>query len=350
MDKTNSMIWKLTTSRAFFCGGRRYIGAGPWMMDRQQAGGIISQCPVGCVEADPWQPLDASQDWNGKTILVMRGGGIGDLMMATPMLRELKARWPSCRVVFSCHPQYAPVLEGNPHVDELAPYPLPIPNYPHDALVWLGDVIEENEEANKRHACDVIAGRAGVTLSSLQLTPPKIDKEFAQRVFPQSTWQRRLGIQISASAACRSIAPDVLAKVMLLLHDWQIVLLGSPGESTMEDLPRIVNASKRKLSFLQSCSVADSCHVLLTPDSAMFHVGGALGIPTVGVFGPFDGKLRQTSKRQHILQGRADCAPCFHHTSQTPFPIDKPCAKVGKCLAMQDVTAEQIVEKILEIA
>lgn len=302
------------------------------------------------MEADPWQPLDASQDWNGKTILVMRGGGIGDLMMATPMLRELKRRWPACRVVFSCHPQYAPVLEGNPNVYEIAPYPLPLPNYPHDAIVWLGDVIEENEEANKRHACKVIADRASVKLESLQLDAPKIDKEWAARTYPPSTWQKRLGIQLSASAACRSISADVLAKVMLLLHDWQIILLGSPGESTMEDLPRIVNTSKRKLTFLQSCAVANTCHVLLTPDSAMFHVGGALRVPTVAVFGPFDGELRKTNVCQHIIQGQAPCAPCFHHTSQTPFPIDGPCAKVGKCVAMHDVTAERIVAKILEVA
>ena len=124
------MIWTLETSKPFFVGQCRYLGRGPWLMDRQQAGQIISQVPPVSIAAEPWKPLDASQDWNGKTIMVVRAGGYGDIMLATPMLRELKARWPKCRVVFSCHRSYACLLDGSPWVDAVAPYPLPVADFP----------------------------------------------------------------------------------------------------------------------------------------------------------------------------------------------------------------------------
>lgn len=344
------MIWTLETSKPFFVGQCRYLGRGPWIMDRQQAGQIIAQVPPISVSAQPWKPLDATQEWNGKTIMVVRAGGYGDIMLATPTVRAIKQRWPKSRVVFSCHKQYACLVDGSPWVDAVAPYPLPVNDYPFDGMVWLGDVIEDNPQAEERHACDVIAARAGIELSDRALDFPTLKStKHAFNDPPRGEYQWRVGIQLSASAAARSMSEQTLVKIMLGLNDCQILLFGHPGQTQLEDLPRVVNMSKRKLSFMQSAAAVQTCDLLIAPDSALFHVGGALGVPTIGVFGPFPFELRQTSDCQHALQGTAPCAPCFFHQQTTAFPIDQDCFKVGKCAAMESVTALMVIRKAREL-
>lgn len=51
-------------------------------------------------------------------VLVFSMAGIGDTLMATPVLRDLRARWPGARVeVVVTWPGSAQLLAGNPHVD-----------------------------------------------------------------------------------------------------------------------------------------------------------------------------------------------------------------------------------------
>jgi len=51
-------------------------------------------------------------------VLVFSMAGIGDTLMATPVLRELRGQWPGARIeVVVMWPGSAQLLEGNPHVD-----------------------------------------------------------------------------------------------------------------------------------------------------------------------------------------------------------------------------------------
>lgn len=52
-------------------------------------------------------------------ILVVRPDRIGDVVLATPILRALRKRFPSAFVAALVRPYTAGVLEGNPHLDEL---------------------------------------------------------------------------------------------------------------------------------------------------------------------------------------------------------------------------------------
>ncbi|MBD3347816.1 MAG: hypothetical protein GF400_01315 [Candidatus Eisenbacteria bacterium] len=54
-------------------------------------------------------------------ILVMETGLLGELLVATPALRALKARWPDSRVTVMASPGSAIVLVVNPDVDRLLP-------------------------------------------------------------------------------------------------------------------------------------------------------------------------------------------------------------------------------------
>lgn len=52
-------------------------------------------------------------------ILVIRAGALGDTLMTTPLIRALRRRYPAAGIDFLCSALAAPLLELNPHLDEL---------------------------------------------------------------------------------------------------------------------------------------------------------------------------------------------------------------------------------------
>jgi ADP-heptose:LPS heptosyltransferase len=54
------------------------------------------------------------------TYRMLTCGGIGDIILCTPALREMKRRDPGCHItVFARHPAHYAVLAQNPHIDRL---------------------------------------------------------------------------------------------------------------------------------------------------------------------------------------------------------------------------------------
>ncbi len=56
-------------------------------------------------------------------ILVVRLGSIGDVLLATPLVRVLRRTYPGTRLGFLVKASCAPLLEGNPHVDRVFVWP-----------------------------------------------------------------------------------------------------------------------------------------------------------------------------------------------------------------------------------
>ena len=76
--------------------------AGMMLTQRQQVpvwGG--SELPLNqLIQVQPFkeEKFNLNLDYNGKTICLLRGGGFGDLLMLTPLIRELKNRWSTCEI------------------------------------------------------------------------------------------------------------------------------------------------------------------------------------------------------------------------------------------------------------
>jgi ADP-heptose:LPS heptosyltransferase len=49
----------------------------------------------------------------------MRALGLGDVLMCTPALRELKQRSPTCRV--TCYTELTSLVSGLPFIDDVRP-------------------------------------------------------------------------------------------------------------------------------------------------------------------------------------------------------------------------------------
>lgn len=54
-----------------------------------------------------------------RNILVIKPSSLGDIVMALPALSSLRRSFPETRISWLVRPEFAPILEGHPHLDEI---------------------------------------------------------------------------------------------------------------------------------------------------------------------------------------------------------------------------------------
>ena len=308
---------------------------------------------VGICSMRP-RPLDPAQDYNGRSIWLFRGGGWGDLLMMTPTIREIKRRWPKCRVVVVTMPEYEGVFDG---LDCEAFYGfVPLSEMPlSDPAVCFEGVIEDSVGARERHGVRIFADHAGISdLADKRIHYQVTDSErdWAESFMPPRSRTKRVGIQAAASSGVRTYPPALLVEVLqrLLALDYEPVLFGK-YQSVDCDIAGVINLSDYNITFRQSCAVlAQSCDAVVVPDSSLQHVAGAIGIPTVALFGSFPYALRRplaAAAETVVLEASASCAPCFHHESgKKKFPSHGPCNLAGFCTVLGSIRPEKIVAAV----
>lgn len=300
------------------------------------------------------QPFDPSEDWNDRTIHLFRAGGFGDLLFLTPTIRELKRRWPDCNINIACSAEYKDILIGLPV--SWTPMPVCVEAIgPTDAVVFFEGLIEYNPEAEHIHAVDLFGAKLGLYGLEHKLDYAWLawEQEWAGEEYPRSIANfddsvPRIGIQCAASSMVRSYHPQLMAVLISLLQErgYEVFIFGKHKQISC-DVPGVVNLCDRELTMRQSVAIMSTCDVMVTPDSALFHIAQAIGVPSVGLFGPFPGHLRATTGPSIVLNAEGECAPCFYHaTVETAFPVNKPCSIAKFCTVLASIAPVTIAEAV----
>jgi len=331
---------------------------GTFVVERSNAGQFLSQSRKLAVR--PFmRPFRSAREGGiraGDTVLFVRPGGFGDLLFCTPIFRHLAE--VGCRVVVACLPRFAPVLEWNPDVWQVSPYPVPVDVWDAaDKHVWLENILEDGvgsvAETFTAAAVDLIARLAGVEPEdkTLRYVVTVEEAHWARMTYPM-TPKKRVGIQVEASEKCRTYPFQNVQVVAGLLaqEGFEVLLFGRPGLIKKCEGP-FLNLTADNLTFRESCAVLAGCDAMVTPDSSLCHVAGALGIPTVATYGPFLGQTRVSyAPSVHAINGRAACAPCNHHASSgLAWPSGCPGWQTGRCAALENIPPELIAAKIAHL-
>lgn len=339
----------------------------------QDGWGLLGQF----VECEPYQDDQGTgiEEMEDDTILyLIRGGGYGDLLMLTPMIRRIKHMRPDIEVIVCCGEQYRCLFDGlNIKTDSI---PLHAETNAGNKVISYEEYIEGRDEATHTHMAQHFADSLGIDLEGdyrldYKIGGPEmlfsgIKIAAVGHAFDLDS-KKRIGVQLYASSLVRTYRKMVQVIARLTDEGFEVVVFGQPGQFDMpeEEWPNVINLTKYGLTFRESAAVLASCNAAVAPDSAIFHLAGALNVPVVGLYGPFPSKLRKTSKRQHPIDGCAECAPCFFHArSATEFPKGMPCTpriekaglngeptrEGGYCAALDSIEVEAIIEKVKEIA
>jgi heptosyltransferase-2 len=118
-----------------------------------------------------------------------------------------------------------------------------------------------------------------------------------------------------------------LANRLQSLWDADVILFGAASETAVSSAiasemrqPPIDLTGKTAIADLPA--LLSQCHVFVGNDSGAMHIAAAVGLPTIGIFGPTDplGTAPVTPRRT-IVQHQPYCSPCF----LPRCPIDHRC-------------------------
>jgi heptosyltransferase-2 len=116
------------------------------------------------------------------------------------------------------------------------------------------------------------------------------------------------------------------ARLILKHRPGGTVILGGTEEAPaaarlaeMLPAPKLNLAGRTALST--AMAVLSRASLLLTNDSGLMHLGGALGVPLAAVFGPTDPTATGPLGPSRLIKSRAPCAPCRKRVCPLPRQI-----------------------------
>lgn len=280
-------------------------------------------------------------DIKGKRLLVVRRGGLGDLLFVTPILKELKERDKKLFIAVMTMDGYQELLSMMPYIDRLIGYPKMFSDlfefFKYDYLALLDNSIEYEKEASSSNAFDYFAKRHfGVYLADRQKRPAiYFDHRECQTLIDQipllfQSEPIKVGIQILAGSPVRTPSPQFWARlirhllwlepravVFLLVEQWQaghaqaVIDLCKLNPVLRE---RIVNFGGYAGGLRRLVAMVKLMNVIIAPDSSVAHLAGGLDIPLIAIYGPFPARLRvKYYPNSESFTVPTACAPCFTH-------------------------------------
>jgi ADP-heptose:LPS heptosyltransferase len=312
-----------------------------------------------------------------ESVLILRTGGLGDLLMLTPVLRALRERLPTAHLGVCAFPVFLPILRDNPHVDALLPYPLPLDEFDRWAAhVDMEDAIENNPEAERLHATDAMAARFGLDLGDspeahrtvLEVTPEDAKRAAQESGFRKGPRERWVGLHFRSSSKARDYPAEWLAPVgaALAMSGDKVFVVGARGESVAfrrvekdrkgRDMDTVMAPPSGFFDTTgwfshvkHAAAFARQFDAMVCSDSAWSHIAGALGIRALALYGPFPGDLRaRYYPSVEIMQGGECCNPFFHGR-------DVECKRgpgaggLHYCRAFDTIPPQRLLDRVREV-
>lgn len=306
--------------------------------------------------------------------------------MATPVLADVRAKWPSAQITAMGQSNVVPLLQKDPNINEIFSYKRPngwIPHQQHWDIIekirfgqydlgilltnslssawwfWQGGVKNRIGYAGNLRSC---------LLNKAVPFPP--NKETQHLVITYKMLLGPLGIPLSNSAPHLYISDEEMANAHALLRKFgaepgknvivginpgaafgsakcwlpdrfqgvtrhllenpntYVVYFGDPAGTPLvndicKDMPeRVINLAG-KTTLRELLPLIKSCSIFLTNDSGPMHIAAALNVPLLALFGSTSDVKTGPYGIGKVIHKRVECSPCY----KRECPIDFRCMK-----------------------
>ena len=333
-------------------------------------------------------------------ILIIRFSSLGDVVLTTPVIDALKARFAESRIFFLTKAQYGDLLKADPRILCLIQFNpaeehkgvrgfinllSSLRSHDFDLLIDLhanlrSFLVRHLTRARfklkykkrrirrlamvhckflKTKAIHTVDSYLGV-LESLQITLPERaprlilgqeDEKFADHFLLEEKVEKDdivIGVHPGARWETKRWDADKFAQVAgALMHklNCRIVLFGEAQEAKLLErissvLPDEKVTEAVGLSLGRLAALIGRCRCLVTNDSGPMHVASGLQVPVVAIFGPTHPKLgfAPLGSRDVALCADVECSPCSLHG-------EKRCGKESR-FCMDRIGPQMVVEAV----
>lgn len=227
------------------------------------------------------KPEWKGEDLDGKTILIWEEQGFGDTFMMCRFFRELKAKWPTCKVWFRGNVLYRNIAKGMSGLDLFMPvesvpmslydYHCPIMSLPHRLGTTHGTI---------PNAAPYIHPHESWTPFDLPIAQG-FDGDGIEGEDPR----QRIGLCWSGSPRhgkdhFRSVAPEAFQSLIdshpdIVLYSLQV----GPRAHSCARLKGITDLAPAITDFTDTAQAIQQLDLVISVDTAIVHLAGALGKP-----------------------------------------------------------------------
>ena len=292
----------------------------------------------------------------GHVCIVRSVGGIGDVLMITPAIRQIKERYPLCKVTLALDRHrtrgdiYYELLKNAPFIDDIIDARL-VKRKDYNKVVDISSVCMpyERRDLPSRNRIDIFSNSLGfVTLDNplpfFQLTDDELEfadiffKEAVQPIGPvialhtASNDKKRSWDPKQQLAFIRKLKATILG-VKFLVFDFNRFLFTKGVPEDMKDY--VFDCST--VSVRDMAALINKATLFVGPDSGPMHLAGALRKPAVVVFGaiPPEARINHYESHTAVRMDELGCIGCWY----------KPCPYNLKC--MKFLEADRVLAEVL---
>lgn len=321
---------------------------------------------------------------NPESIIIRMPNWVGDLVMATPVIAELRSAYPNAKITVMVRKPLGELLETDPNVDEVFSFRSVAPFWRRFAKrdiiskiqqgkfdlgvlltnsfssawwFWKGgvkrrigfagngrrwlltDPVPKKQRAKTRHLVKIYKDLLIPLGIKPAQTSPRLyidDREV------EHAWQLLLRLGVHPSDCIIGINPGAaygeakcwlperftaVAKQLVEKH-CKVLFFGdmaskSNTDAMCRDLPTGVVNMAGMTSLRELMALLQICRLLLTNDSGPMHIAAALGTHVVALFGSTSPDYTRPYQSGHVICKNVSCSPCF----KRQCPIDFKCMK-----------------------
>lgn len=268
---------------------------------------------------------DLTKKNQDQAILVKRMyGGLGDILMTGPAIKALKTKFPNKKIHYAIPQRYHELMQNLNFIDKILDVDRPInfkiyeqimdissPDaFYESSRVYSGKKVQKSrveiyaEALGVRHLLSTHIPIYNVTddekkWASIFLESKKLDKD-----------KKLLAIQLKSAEEYRDYPKEKLPKLFNLLKNYyNIILLGEESKTKYND---VIDA--RGYGIRKFAAIMDKCDGLISVDTGPLHLGAALNMKIVAIFGPIDYKVRcKEYKNTTVMTSNLPCIPCWRN-------------------------------------
>jgi Glycosyltransferase family 9 (heptosyltransferase) len=261
-------------------------------------------------------PAPGMAPYRRNELHLCRGYGLGDVLMCTPAMRELKRLNPGCRVTF--YTDFPDLVEGLPFIDCVRPTVEAV-----GTAIWL---TYEPSLPPRRHLARIIGDSLGINVRDVRPScvvrselveryrqdwkslprPLVLVTRRASAFTPNKDWPDAYWDELVARLAARATVIEVGGRLAEPSNRPTGSYIDLRGQTTLPELIAVVAAVDLQVA----------------PITGTIHIAAALGIPSVVIYGGYEPPVCTDYTGNIGLYSPVECAPCW---LKTPCPYGKKC-------------------------